>query len=491
MVLAVVIGDLHFKKTEPDRADLVINKITEQIKKIEPDIVVFLGDILDTHEKIDMKTQNKAIRMIKHIAGPKTEVFLVIGNHERPDGTCFLTEDSSFYCLKGVPYIHVADRVLDVKFGVGNNGENIRFVFVPYVPTGKFHDALDTLEEKVMSKNRPVCIFAHQEFKGIQLGNGKSKHGDDWPETNPLVISGHIHTFQMLNNNILYPGTPYQQSWSDDSKKGIIVAEFLPGKSPTINFLELEIRRKKIIRLKPSEVDTFVPPPNCYVQVDIVGSSAEIKALSETGIISTMRSKGISVSLSSENTANPSNPQNKALKELLLDMINTDPDATNLFHEIFAPRSSATTTLSAIPINLTDLLKTVNAVSPQPAPQTSKAFDLSSLLASQQVTERAPVAPAIMPTPVPATPATLPGVNLMTSLTSNSSPPPQAPSTPATMRVFGVSGGASMSETPLAPEQKISKPDLISSLVSSAQAEKNGPKPGTLDFILASIKGPN
>lgn len=507
MVLVVVVGDLHFKKDTPTISDLVIHKITEEIEKIKPDIVVFLGDILDTHEKIDLKTQNRAIKFIKHIAAKNIQVFVIIGNHERPDGTSFLTEDSSLYCLKGLPNIHVADRVLDLKWEIEGHKDKVRFVFAPYVPPGKFHEALDTLEEKVMSSTPPACIFCHQEFKGCQIGGYKSKGGDEWPETNPLIISGHIHTFQILQNNIVYAGTPYQQSWSDESEKGIILAEFLPGKNPRINMLKLDIRRKKSIKLKPSEVDAFVPPPNTDLQIDIVGSSSEIKALGETGIITKMRSRGISVSLSTERIANPSNPQNKPYKELLLDMIKADSDATNMFNEIFAPQTSAANANPSIPVNLTELLKSVQSVGSQPVVGDGKPFDIQSFMSAmaQQAnkqTEKALVAPAVINPPVaptvpvatahvPLQPTVLPGMSLL----GNILPVINPTATPATIRMPSV-GDASMTTTPSyligadgkpAPEAKPTKNEITASLLSSAHIEKTSPKPGSLEALLSGI----
>lgn len=368
MVLVVAVGDLHFKKDNSVLTDLVIHKIIEQLEKIRPDIVVLLGDILDTHEKIDMKTQNRAIRFIKQIAAMKSnsdegvQVIITIGNHERPDSTTFCTEDSSFYGLKGFPGIHIADRVLDMKWQqTEGQKEATRFIFAPYVAPGMFHELLDTLDEKVMSQNKPACIFCHQEFRNAAMGAYKSKLGDEWPESNPLIISGHIHTFQQLQPNIIYAGTPYQQSFSDDGKKGILICEFASGKTPSINFLELEIRKKRTFKLKPSEINSFVPPPNCDIKIDIVGNSSEIKALNTTGIITTMRSKGIHVSLGTEKSINPANPENKPFKSLLLDMIREDADAIIVFNELFAPQTNTMIFPPRIG-ELTDLLRNAQAV---------------------------------------------------------------------------------------------------------------------------------
>lgn len=429
MVLAMVIGDLHFKKDTPHVTDLVIHKLMEKIDKYKPNLVVLLGDILDTHEKIEMKVQNKAIRFIKGIAKKGITVVVIIGNHDRPDGTTFLTEDSSLFCLKDIPNIYVADRVLDLKWEVGPNKEKIRFIFVPYVQPGSFHEALDTLETKVLDKNHPVsAIFCHQEFKGVKIGGYVSKGGDDWPETNPLVISGHIHTMQQPQGNMVYPGTPNQQSWSDTTDKGILICEFLPGQPQSINFVQLDIRKKKIVKIKPSEVDSYVPPADCDVQVDIEGTADEIKVLSSKGIISQMRSRGVNVSLTTKRDFNPKNPENKAYRELLIQMIKDDSEAMEIFNEIFSPEPGATMILPSTS-SLSDLMKSsqnvaaskistdpsqlLNAIMAQArtsgnihgdplAGQNSVQSFFAGFGAANSQTERAPVAPTGMAVPASA-----------------------------------------------------------------------------------------
>lgn len=364
MVLVFVIGDLHFKKDDPSLADKVIFKLKEQIDRVNPDLIVFLGDTLDTHEKIDMKTQIKAGRFFKELATLRPVVVL-IGNHDRPDGTTYLTEDSCFYLLKGFPNIHIIDHVVSFKFGTEGSNEQLRFVFVPYVPPGTFHEALDTLPDKIISDkpgSRPTCIFCHQEFRGALIGKKASSGGDEWPETNPLIISGHIHTFQMVGKNIIYAGTPHQISYGDQSDKGVVIAEFLPNKPPKIEFLKLGIRKKKTIELKPQELNTFVPPSDCDVKVVVQGEMSELKAIQSTGILSSMRGKGVHISLDVLSVNNPANPEGKAYKDLLLDMIKSNVDMTERFHDIISKTNKIQQATPPVQISLDELLKSAKNV---------------------------------------------------------------------------------------------------------------------------------
>ena len=95
-------------------------------------------------------------------------------------------------------------------------------MFVPYVPPGKFDDAIKTCDDIGDIKDYK-CIFAHQEFYGAKMGAIISKDGDKWPLHNPLVVSGHIHDYQRPQENIIYIGTPMQHAFGDNTKKTISI----------------------------------------------------------------------------------------------------------------------------------------------------------------------------------------------------------------------------------------------------------------------------
>jgi hypothetical protein len=251
--------------------------------------------------------------------------------------------------------------------------------------------------------------------------------------------------------------------------------------------------------LKPSEVASYVPPANTDLQIEIVGNIDEIKALDATGVITKMRSKGVSVSTTSHREVNPSNPENKPYKELLMDMIKTDTDATQMFHEIFAPQAHPNAASASAPINLNELLKAMQSIGAQPMTAEGKPFDLQGMMAAmtqqQQVakqTEKAPVAPSVLPQQAPLfpTPPQLPG----TVVFGNLFQPQKEPETPATMRLPGFASEGSIvhTATPVVvspPEPKLSNAEVTASLISSAQTEKTAPK--AVDFMSTLIAGLN
>jgi DNA repair exonuclease SbcCD nuclease subunit len=362
MVKVLTIGDLHFKTSNGPLCDLVVQKITAHVVKHRPDMVVFLGDNNDTHEKINMFVLNRLVRFFKNIATMAT-VILIIGNHDRPDSTTYLTEESAFYCLKGYQNIYVADSVMDYSHNVPGSNKPIRFLFVPYVPPGTFMASLSNLKTPVDHPSAPVtAVFCHQTFVGANIGRGNtSKRGDVWPTSYPTLISGHLHIRQRPQPNVMYPGTPYQQSYDDESEKVLYFCDFSNTESPKIGTLKLDIMKKRSIKLKTSQVETFVPPADCQVKIEIEGPRNEIEDLTKRGVINKMRSKGVSVSLTPERNPNNRNPDNKSYQELLLTMIEDDPDAKLVYDSIF--RTDATEFVTIQPTQKLDtLLNTASQV---------------------------------------------------------------------------------------------------------------------------------
>lgn len=214
------IGDLHFKVNNNDVTDIFIEKTLEVLsekKKIFNNklLCVIGGDILDTHERLHQTPYNKAIDFIKKIKVICPLVILV-GNHDYENNQQFLTNKHWMNPLKEWENVFIADKVLSIK----------DFLFVPYVPPGKFLEALDTYIEKDWRDSK--CIFAHQEFRGCKMSeNIISDTGDKWPEHYPMVISGHIHKAHRPQKNIIYPGSIIQHSFGEQNNEtGLLFIDF-------------------------------------------------------------------------------------------------------------------------------------------------------------------------------------------------------------------------------------------------------------------------
>lgn len=280
----LTIGDPHFKISNPRETEEMHAKILVLIRERRPDHVVILGDTLDRHELIHVSPQTRAIKFIYDIAR-EVSVTLLIGNHDLKNNQQFLSEEHPFYALRETKLpIRVVDSV--TKFSVGS----YEFAAAPYVPPGKFREALSILGDY----SNVAAIFAHQEFAGAQMGAVVSTEGDKWSELDPYVISGHIHDFQELPG-VCYTGTPIQHTFDDSDLKTVSWWQWTGSSEEgnrTHERINLGCKRKKIVRLTTDEVMLYLPETNTDTKIKVSGTAAQIATVMKHPNVKLLRSLG-------------------------------------------------------------------------------------------------------------------------------------------------------------------------------------------------------
>lgn len=272
------IGDNHFRTDNIQTVDIYINLIVEHVRNIKPDLVVFLGDLLDTHEKIHITPFNRACEMIKKIS-QLCQIYVIVGNHDMASNQEFLSKNHWMNPLKHWPNVVIVDKVIELL-----TPEKEQMVFVPYVFPGRFKEALCSLNKDW--KNAKV-IFCHQEFYGAKMGAFNSIDGDIWNIEDPFIISGHIHYNQRVGDNIYYPGSSLQVSYDEYSKKLISLIN-ISEENPIPEIDEIEIiglPSKMIIHL---HIDDFnrkqlpIKHENEQIKICVSGNYEDFKAAKKT-----------------------------------------------------------------------------------------------------------------------------------------------------------------------------------------------------------------
>lgn len=167
-----------------------------------------------------------------------------------------------------------------------------KFVFVPYVPPGRFEEALNTLRGKWQDAS---CIFAHQEFAGCKMGAIISVEGDKWSLENPYVVSGHIHSRQVPQKNIYYSGSAMQHAFGE-SEKNIIAYLTISGINYECEEIDLKLPRKKIVYMDVEDIDNYeVPKTEDTIKVTVSGNYDEFKALKKTKKYKNLLEQGVKV----------------------------------------------------------------------------------------------------------------------------------------------------------------------------------------------------
>lgn len=271
-VKILFIGDPHIQVSNLPEVELFMARLINLATEQKPDLIIIAGDLLHNHERLHTLALNKAYDMVNDMR-LISKTYVLVGNHDYIQNQQFLTQNHWMTGLKEWDNTIIVDKVMS---------ENIRgekFIFVPYVPPGRFEDALNTFAGEWKDAS---CIFAHQEFAGCKMGAIVSVEGDKWPLDNPHVISGHIHSRQSPQSNIYYSGSAMQHAFGESEKNIIACLTFQDGQYHN-NEVDLKLPRKRIVYMDVEDIDNYnVPDTEDKVKITITGSYEQFKALKKT-----------------------------------------------------------------------------------------------------------------------------------------------------------------------------------------------------------------
>lgn len=393
-VRVLCIGDPHFKRKNIRDTDMMVYEILNLIATRIIDFVVILGDVLDKHETIHESPLSRATDFIRKIQN-LLPTYVLIGNHDRTNNSVFLTSESPFNSLK------YWDNTTIVDVSLQRIIEGHTFTFMPYVYPGRFMEAMNTMygsnkepltpkrlealyklfssleekgiegkwkeymdqikdiQEKLESEGKEIfqspdysvddwknstCIFAHQEFKGSKMGAIVSEVGDEWPLSNPLVVTGHIHDYDKLQDNLIITGTPLQHAFGDRSDKTVSLFTFNPDKTFSEERIDLKIPKKVIMKIKYEDINNTVIPENSEVKIIIEGNTSQINLSSKLSKIKEWIKNGIKVSYKDNSDIDLKMPKYEELlsyEELVIkELENLDEEQSksliSLFKDIFS-----------------------------------------------------------------------------------------------------------------------------------------------------------
>jgi DNA repair exonuclease SbcCD nuclease subunit len=279
------IGDPHIQVSNIPETDLLIEKLINLATEKKPDLIIVLGDVLHTHERLHTIALNKAYELINNMR-LISKTYVLVGNHDMINNQVFLNENHWLSGMKEWENTVIVDKVLTETI----NGE--KFIFVPYVPPGRFQEALNTIGSEWKDSS---CIFAHQEFSGCKMGAIISVEGDKWPISYPHVVSGHIHSRQIPQENVYYTGSAMQHAFGE-SEKNIIAYLTFENKNYNREEVDLQLPRKKIVYMDVEDVDSYeAPQTEDIIKVTLSGNYDQFKALKKTKKYKNLLDKGVKV----------------------------------------------------------------------------------------------------------------------------------------------------------------------------------------------------
>ena len=257
-----------------------MKNLEELIKNENPDYIVMLGDLLHEHERLHTIPLNIAYNFIKMLSS-YAYTYCIVGNHDLINNKQYLTDNHWMNAMKDWDNVKVIDKVIT---------EN-DFVFCPYVPPGRFTEAVESY-----IKSDTKCVFAHQEFYGCKMGAIVSVEGDKWPDTYPIVISGHIHSNQRPQDNVYYPGASLQHAFGESEKNIIPIIKFSDS-GYDIREVDLELPRKKIVYVDIENIDDYeVKDTKHKLKIKLSGNYEEFKTFKKSVKYKELSKKGIKIS---------------------------------------------------------------------------------------------------------------------------------------------------------------------------------------------------
>lgn len=364
MVIRIItIGDPHLRADQMPRSKRLVSAILEKVKEIKPDAVVILGDTLHTHDIIKVGALALAYKFVYDLS-LISPVYILVGNHDIAHNQVYLPEmenpEHPFVGLNEWKNVTVCDKA--TPFDI----HGMKFCGVPYVPPGRYMEAIKEIDIFDIK-----AYFSHQEFRGVKsrLADAVgSLDSEVWPSNFPLNICGHFHEAQILADNLIYVGTPDQQSSAESENKGISLFTLFENdieqlsisndtpqtiKTCNVNYVYERINLKGTIKRRQydlmstdteilSSIYAFVESNDDYiVKIIFSGSPQENKTLRKNRLVKKLlANKRVNIVFyTGKNVENKSEnseiPIRKTFMEFLSEKLEEDEEAHNCYLTLF------------------------------------------------------------------------------------------------------------------------------------------------------------
>lgn len=321
----LVIGDVHVKLDNLLEIQTLLEKIKETVSTHEPDIIVLLGDILHTHERVHTNCLNMAMDLFR-LCSQLKPTYVLVGNHDFISNSQFLTTHHWMNSFKKWDNLTIVDTIHTLIH------HNNRFMFAPYVPDGRLVEALEKAEEFRFTDAH--MIFVHQTLDGVKMGMNIANGVEEWKPDYPFCCSGHIHDKQRVQPNLYYNGTPMPHAFGERNDKTVSLFTVENGTIVTHQELRLDVCSKRIEYVTVQEAYDWniEPKPHQLVRLTIKGTPEEIRAFKRSDAYKKLYQQQIKMvfdEVTGQETKTFSN--RLSFEETLYEAIKEDPHLSHWF----------------------------------------------------------------------------------------------------------------------------------------------------------------
>ena len=290
----LAIGDPHFKVDNTEESEHFHLQVELYLSQNAIDVVVILGDILHSHEKIYTFAMNTAVKFIR-MCSRFAPTYCLVGNHDATSNTIYCSENHWLHVLLDQPNVFIVDKPTWIHFDAQTS---LKLLCCPYVSDGRFKEMLDQFVGKKDQRDidedeewrSADCIFAHQLLDGGKMGAVVASGVEKWLEKYPQVISGHLHDRQQPQPNLYYAGSSQQLAFSENGDKSIALVSFLSNENTEdetiieckIEEIFLQLKQRKTISCNCANATSIKIQPNIQYKIVIKDVDAAIKAFKKT-----------------------------------------------------------------------------------------------------------------------------------------------------------------------------------------------------------------
>jgi predicted MPP superfamily phosphohydrolase len=282
------IGDQHFKPSNIQNVDIFIRKLELWLTDNPVDLIISMGDLLHSHERLHTQAFNKAVQYVELIS-KFAESYVMVGNHDVINNSAYLSSNHWLTPLKKYNNVIVVDDVTIIE------KKDVKITLCPYVPDGKFRMALDTRKGEWEDSD---CIFAHQLFDGAKMGSIVAENVEKWGDDDPMLFCAHIHDSQWVGDNIYIVGSAMQEAFGESEDKTLLLLNLqklqkgdkhgkmnLSGKEGKFSLIDLDLPKKRILYMDMDKLDNFdleTLKENVEYKITVDGDQEEFDAFKKT-----------------------------------------------------------------------------------------------------------------------------------------------------------------------------------------------------------------
>ena len=266
MSKVLYVGDPHFKHTQKDEMERLMDFVYVAAWDNKVERIVILGDLNDSHGILRTDNQIFWENWLNGLS-ENQELVVLVGNHDMKNQG---NDDEKENSLSIYNLIHSRMRFSIIQSPVCSG----LFGYMPYI-----HDKKRFVEEaNKLATHGAKVLVCHGEFDGAAYDNGYYiPDGIKQEDLNfDLIISGHIHSRASIGK-VRYPGTARWMTASDANKeKGIWLVEHDDKTGAIISEQFLDTSHVCIpiyaYQFREGEIEPVIPQGS-RSSVELIGSS--------------------------------------------------------------------------------------------------------------------------------------------------------------------------------------------------------------------------